>query len=99
MSLDPIIAGLDISEQALDDIDGVIKGQILSTPLDIVPGVDTIAHALDLFVVTSETALENAEIAIKTQIEPLIANAIPSALDFLSSIASSLDSHLAQMLA
>src|SRR5712692_1942595 len=98
MATDPIEAGLELSERLLSSIDTLIKSQILASFLDVIPGVDAVVRQIDNLVVTSETAIHNAEQSIKTQIEPLIKNAIPDALTFLGSIASSLDAHLGQLI-
>lgn len=98
MSIDVIEQGLQASDNYLAQLDQLIKAQILASWPDKIPGVDGIARALDSLVAQSETVLRASETEIKTQIDPLIRNAIPSALDFLQSITQSLDSHLSQLL-
>jgi len=98
VSIDPIEAGLAASETFLSQVDQLIKSQILASWPDKVPGLDSIARTLDGLIAKAETALQNAEKAIKTQIDPLIRNAIPNALDFLGSITQSLDTHLGQLI-
>jgi hypothetical protein len=98
VATDPITAGLELSRQLLADIDALIKKSILNTVLDIIPGIDSVARAIETELAKSEQVIFTAEQAIKAQIIPAITNAVPDAIALAASLASSLDTHLTQLL-
>lgn len=93
-----IEAELEASGRLIESIKAFIQAQILGSWPDRIPGVDAIVRNLEHMIEAMETVMFNAYTAIKTQIDPLLKNAIPSAFDFLASVTSSLDSHLTQLL-
>lgn len=98
MALDPINAALALSDELLSSLDAYVRAQILSTFLDEIPGVDVIGRSIDNELTKSEVQIQAAESEIKTQIEPLLSNAIPDAIAIVTSLAKSLDDHLTQLL-
>src|SRR5438874_5423426 len=99
MAIDRIEQGLATSENYLSQLDRLIKSQILGSWPDIIPGIDPIARGLDSIVAQAATALRAAETEIRTQIDPLIRSAIPSALDVVGNLTRVLNDNLQQLLA
>ena len=98
MAINQVEAGLKVSEDFLTSLDTFIQNQILHSWPDIIPGIDSIAQQLEGIVAKTETALRNAENIIKTQIEPLLQNAIPTAADFLGNLTRTLDDNLSNLI-
>lgn len=98
MTLDEVRQALDLSEHYLVTLSAFIKSNILTGFATLIPGLSSIGNAVEAQIAIAETKIQAASTAITAQIAAQVKDVIPSALDFLGSIAHSLDSHLTELL-
>ena len=97
MSVDPIVQGLDLSRNYLDQLDRYIKNELEKSFVDKIPGVDPIIRAIEHLLSQAEGVIASVENEIKTQIEPLLKNAIPDAIAIVSGLVRSLDENIGRL--
>lgn len=98
MATDSIVQQLDASQRFLSALEAFVKAQILDTFLDQIPGVDVIAQSIETQLRQASSALSIAESAIKGQIEPLLAGAVPNFVNSLIGIAEAFQQDIANLI-
>jgi hypothetical protein len=92
MSLTNIEQGLEASDRLISQAHAFIQSQIRDSFLDQIPGVDIIAATIEHLLEQAAGPIKSADIALKTQIQPMIDNAVPNIIGTVTGLAQTLAS-------